>query len=227
MVGQKAFLGTNSMGVLRSTNNGSTWERTNTGLLNTPHKQGTATANNLGAFNVRGTTLYGQTTHGVWKTDDKGETWTELTTPQEREGLFGFFASLGSDRITTSHLQTDNTNFVAVARNQGFSPTVLLRQSPEGGQTWIPIFGGQQSPNSSFYISVFTAQNPQTLYVGVVEFMNGSVTSGGTAIPTVFASANNFTSFTPGSDQFRLYRTTNGGASWEQISVPLRDRQGC
>ncbi len=214
VIGPRVLLGTDVMGILRPINIGMSWERLNTGLLNAYHKRGTA--NTLGAFNVRGTTLYAQTAHGVWKTDDKGETWIEIVTPEGREGLFGSFATFGRG-FTTSHLQTDNVKFAVAVQGQ-FSWDDLKR-SLDGGKTWRTIVDAGELTNPlslsvNARIETFAAQNPQILYVGVRELTSGSFGGGATSVPSLFASASGGGSFTSGSSRFELYRSTNGGATW-------------
>jgi photosystem II stability/assembly factor-like uncharacterized protein len=178
-------------GVYRSDNKGKTWESVKNGL---------PVDSRIMAMDVENNKLYLSTIHGIYLSDDFGNSWRALTDTN----LTGFSIEVSGDEI-----------FVGSSNNRD------LQYSADGGATW------ERKSSSATQESVLHLLKwENTLWLGTSSKFYRSTDKGTSWSPSapnvVVSSLDSADSylFVSGNDHngfFGVYRSGNNGASWVKI----------
>jgi len=194
------------IGLLKSTNGGATWSvipgppdssglgafvrRAISRIVVDPTDAGTVylTVADFAANGVGGNT-------GVWKTTDGGSTWTNTTAAV---GLDSFqpYSDLVIDPTVDPVAHHPLTLYTAIG-NYGGSTANGIYKTTDGGTTWTQLTTGLPTTNAGRIALALAPSAPQTLY---------------TSISDTGKTGGNFGALVG------LYKTTDGGANWAQLS---------
>jgi photosystem II stability/assembly factor-like uncharacterized protein len=222
MIGTPGARGTYGIGILKSTNGGTTW--TQTGLVSTLDQFFTVQQMRLDPLNPQ--TLYAATSEGVFKTTNGGTTWTQsLTTPAAMDIV----------------LNPRNPNVVYASCGQlNSAPNPGLYKTTDAGATWTLLSGGLPTTNfGRTALAIHTTDTSETVYAGVANASTSVITglyrttNGGAtwvqASTTNYASSqgwyNNIVAVDPTNPNrvfcggLDAYRSTTGGTSLTSISA--------
>lgn len=196
------YMGATGGGVWKTTDGGVSWQNISDGFFNTATVGAIAVAEsdpNVVYVGMGESPVRGVTTShgdGVYKSTDAGKTWTHLGLEKTRQ-------------ISGVAVHPQNPDLVYVAA-QGMSwapnPERGIYRSNDGGQTWELVLHVDERTGASDLSMDFT--NPRILYAAFWEHQRlpWQVISGG-----------------PGSG---LYKSTDGGDTWELINTGLPDLMG-
>jgi hypothetical protein len=193
------FAGTTDMGVLLSTNNGTSW--TSVGLTN----------DYISALAVSGTSLFAGTRRGVFLSTNNGTSWTAVNNGLTNTGVHAltvlgtdlfagtgggvFLSTNNGTKWTATGLTNDYVSSLAVSGTNLFAGTsggVFL--STNNGTSWTAV------GLTNNYISALT--------------ISGTILFAGTYYDGVFLSTNNGTSWTSvGLTNYRVFTLAISGAS--------------
>ena len=198
-------------GIFSTTNSGTNWTASNTGLVN---KNVTAIA--LNHPSAGATAIYAATQEsGVIKSTDSGATWTAINS-----GLTTLSVNtLVLDPVTPTNVYIGTTGGGVFA-------------STNGGTSWTALNTGLVGVN--VHVLAIDPTNPGTLYAhtgknGVYKFSGSSWAATG-ALPADVATGlivdptnnqNVYVAFQTSG----VYRSTNGGASWSAFNTGLSNLQ--
>jgi photosystem II stability/assembly factor-like uncharacterized protein len=121
--------------ILRSSDRGATWSRTELAIHRGGNSDGRGTGERLQVDPNRGSILFlGTNQDGLYKSTDSGVTWSQVP---------GFPTSAGTtfvlfDKATGTKGSATQTLYVGVASTTGNA----LYRSTDGGTTWTPVGGG-------------------------------------------------------------------------------------
>lgn len=191
------YMGATGGGVWKTENGGVTWENISDGYFNTGTIGGIAVAasdSNVIYVGTGESPIRGVTTShgdGVYKSTDAGKTWQHIGLESTRQ-------------IAKVVVHPNDANIVYVAA-QG-SPWVAtdergIYRSTDGGVSWKQVLFVDENTGASFL--TVDPNNPQVLYASMWDHRRKpwTVSSGG-----------------PGSG---LYKTTDGGDSWVELTKGL------
>jgi photosystem II stability/assembly factor-like uncharacterized protein len=222
----------------KSSNGGTTWSLSGSGVHSDVH-----------CMTFSGTTLYTTSDGGVYKSADKAGTWTNISTNLSIGQLFSLGLSTNMENLIISGLQDNGTNLTTnaigwrqVSAGDGMISFIdrtndsimyctyqngVLRRSVNRGESFSTIF---TVPNG-YWITPFM-QDPQmarTLYTGGFQVYQSKNRG------TNWDSISNFTGasirwidvdrndtriiYALATD--KLYKTTDGGLNWANISTGL------
>ena len=185
------YVGSASGGIWKTDNRGQTWSnltRSLTNLATTTLAIPTSNPDIIYAGTGEGfgrSLVYGQ---GIWKSEDKGATWTQLLSTAEDERF---------TNTTRIIVDPGNPNVVVAssasgARNIGLTESSYLFRSTDGGTTWTQTY-----------------QSDGTLFGGRVEQVIASPAS----FDVQFASVNSRA----------ILKSTDGGVTWDEVFTPPSD----
>jgi len=186
------YMGTTGGGVWKTTNGGSTWENVSDGYFG--GSVGAVAVSDwdpnvvyagLGEKTVRGNVSPGD---GIWRSDDAGETWTNL----------GLAETQHIARIRIHPRNPDRVYVAAMGHLFGANDERGVFRSSDGGESWEKILFVDDEVGAVDL--AMDPTNPRILYASFwhVKRTPYSLESGG-----------------PGSG---LYKSTDGGDSWELLS---------
>jgi photosystem II stability/assembly factor-like uncharacterized protein len=133
----------------------------------------------------------------VLRTADGGTTWTDLTPPEEA-------AAEGDRKTATGFFQDAQTAWVIFSNTSGITPAQsVVWQTHDGGASWQPSQPLDISNLTEFY-------NPSYL-----QFVDGQT---GWLFVHVGVGMNH--------DYFVLYRSSDGGLTWQRLLDPYNDSSG-
>jgi photosystem II stability/assembly factor-like uncharacterized protein len=125
---------------------------------------------------------------GIYKSTDGGDTWTNV----------GLKSSKYISRILVDPRNHDHVVVGVLGDVFNDSPDRGIYVTQDGGKTWKQtLFAGPQSGASDVAMS---AQDPSVLYAGIWQFQRRPWT------------------FTSGGDADGLYKSTDGGATWQKLA---------
>jgi photosystem II stability/assembly factor-like uncharacterized protein len=192
---QEYYMGTTGGGVFKSTDGGETWLPVSDryfggtiGAIAVSESNPDIVYVGGGEYPIRGNTSHGD---GVYKTTDGGRTWSYLGLAETRH-------------ISKIKVHPKNPEIVYVgALGPVFSTTAPHRgvyKSTDGGKTWKNILKRAGNDSTGVVELVMDPGNPEVLYAGLWEAYRKPwlMNSGG-----------------PGGG---IFRTTDGGASWKEIT---------
>lgn len=222
--------------ILRSSDRGKTWARTNLPFKNGGNEDGRSIGERLAVDPKDGRhLLFGTRHNGLWSSSDRGRTWSEVTTfPSRAKALRHGIGIVAFHR---------NTVYAGLVAN-GAS----LLQSSDSGKTWVPV-PGQPEKYTPHHLAFGSSGEM------VVTYSNAPGPNGATDGAVFKRSANGeWRDITPlrpeGKETFgyggvsvdakhsgtmivstldrwgkdTLYRSTDGGASWKSLAeLAVRD----
>jgi len=196
------YFGATGGGVWKTTSAGRAWENVSDGFFNTT---------GIGAIDVadsdpnivfvgtgEGPVRGVKTSHGdgVYKSTDAGKSWTHL----------GLEATRHISRIHI-HPRNPDVVFLAAQGNPwGPNEERGIYKTTDGGETWEKVFFVNE--DSGFADMTMDAANPDVLMATSWDFRRG---------PWVVKS---------GGAGSRIYKTTDGGATWKEITEGLPELRG-
>ncbi len=143
------------MGILKSTNGGSTWSQTS---LTWTFSQITA-VEKIAINPLNSKTLYAATSEGVYKSTNAGASWSVSDTT-----LMAMDIAINP---------SDTGMIYATHGNLNSSPNPGLYQSLDAGGLWLPLTNGLPSSNFGRAVISISPSHPATVYLGVANASNG------------------------------------------------------
>ncbi|MFA6438648.1 MAG: DUF4350 domain-containing protein [Bacteriovoracaceae bacterium] len=235
--GHYLFAGIFGGGIMRSSNEGGTWSEVNNGVRS-PY---------ILSLDVdkKENILYAGTAYSVYRSIDRGQSWTELFKVDTSVILNPTRFTNRSHEISVRHSPVKSTNVM-------FNSTVFgLWMSTNGGGTWnniVPpgISGAETVPENiefdpidastiyyaagNFFKSTNAGQTwtdisttmPKQGFNPFTQSMDGIIGLSPTINPLNTKEIFLATVFLKGEGiPFRLFKTTDGGTSWDPLSVPI------
>lgn len=165
---------------------------------------------------VPGTIYAGTLEQGILKSNDGGQTWTEIN---------GWIPSVvyqgepKTPRVTLLAIDPATSSIVYAVSTRG------LHKTTDGGASWKPLFEGKSSVTvTSIAIG---SQSPETLYLGSIRGVSKSTDGGhswidaGLTEPThalaVDPQNNNIVYAKVEGPKAGIYKATDGGGHWKQV----------
>ncbi|MEZ4417256.1 MAG: glycosyl hydrolase [Gemmatimonadota bacterium] len=196
------YMGATGGGVWKTTDAGTTWQNISDGYFTTTGIGSIAVApsdhNVVYVGTGEGPVRGVKTSHGdgVYKSLDAGRTWTHL----------GLEATRHIPRILVHPTNPDVLYLAAQGNPYGPNPERGVYKSTDGGHSWERILFVNE--DSGIADLAMDAHNPLILFATSWDFRRR---------PWVVKSGG------PGS---RVYKTTDGGATWKEITAGLPDLKG-
>ena len=188
-----AYFGAVAGGVWKTTDGGTYWENVSDGFLNTSSIGALAVAPSDPNVIYAGT---GETTiridvsygDGVYKSTDAGKTWTHIGLEETRH--------IGEIRV---HPHNPDLVYVAALGHAfGPNPERGVYRSRDGGRNWEKVL--YRSPKAGAVDLAMDPNNPRILYASIWE------------------TYRNFWSLSSGGPDSGLFKSTDGGDTWTEIS---------
>ncbi|WP_419704013.1 xyloglucanase [Promicromonospora sp. NFX87] len=218
--------------ILRSTDRGRTFKRTNLPFKGGSNEDGRGAGERLVVDPAdHGTLLLGSRKNGLWRSTDYGVTWSQVSSFPVKDGA----SSGGGISFVTYGPSGSKTIYVGV----GDSSTSLYR-STDGGSTWQAVLGqptgqmpqhGVLSGDGSLYVTYTNALGPNGVTGGSVwkytpasgAWMNVSPSQGsygfsGLAVDPRTPSTVMVTTLDRWWPEDEIYRSTDGGATWKALA---------
>jgi photosystem II stability/assembly factor-like uncharacterized protein len=199
--------------LIKSTDGGATWQRSNAGLQNRP-------VTRMWADPSSASVLYAITFNGLYKTNDGGATWNLLNTGLNSPG-----------NTSASALAIAPSNHSILYAGSGGSTTKVVK-STDGGTTWTTPANSGLGSLSISGLGV-DPTNPNVVYAGssfsVVKTTDGGatwtqvntgITFGGVS-SFVFDPANSSVIYALGGGTGGVFKTTNGGGNWTRSNTGI------
>ncbi len=188
-----AYFGAVAGGVWKTTDGGTYWENVSDGFLNTSSIGALAVAPSDPNVIYAGT---GETTirldvsygDGVYKSTDAGKTWTHLGLEETRH--------IGEIRVHPN--DPDLVYVAALGHAFGPNPERGVYRSRDGGRNWEKVL--YRSPKAGAVDLAMDPNNPRLLYASIWE------------------TYRNFWSLSSGGPDSGLFKSTDGGDTWTEIS---------
>jgi len=188
-----AYFGAVAGGVWRTQDGGTYWENVSDGFLNTSSIGALAVAPSDPNVIYAGT---GETTirldvsygDGVYKSTDAGKTWTHLGLEETRH--------IGEIRVHPN--DPDLVYVAALGHAFGPNPERGVYRSRDGGRNWEKVL--YRSPKAGAVDLAMDPNNPRLLYASIWE------------------TYRNFWSLSSGGPDSGLFKSTDGGDTWTEIS---------
>ncbi len=207
-----------TVGVFRSLNGGRSWEERMNGMTEINFVV------SLALDPQRPNVLYAGTTGGVYRTKNGTESWEKTST-----GMVAHDAKMASMALGVNSLAVDPTD-----SNRVFAGTTKgVYYSTDQGDHWTKLGGGiEQAYVARVQID---PQHPDTIYLATSEQVQKSEDAGVTwqaktqgleaaSIRSLQLSPKDSRILYIGTNGGGLYRSTDGGDSWNRLPLKLSDR---
>ncbi|GLH98544.1 RICIN domain-containing protein [Phytohabitans aurantiacus] len=219
--------------ILRSTDRGRTFQRTNLPFKLGANEDGRGAGERL-AINpaTHGTLLLGTRKNGLWRSTDYGATWSQVSSFPVKDG-----ASSGAGiSFVTYGPAGSKTVYVGVA-----DTSTSLYRSTDGGSTWQAVSGqpsgqmpqhGVLSGDGSLYLTYTNVVGPNGVTAGSVwkytpaggawkniSPSQGSYGFSGLAVDPRKPSTVMVTTLDRWWPEDEIYRTTDGGTTWKALAA--------
>ncbi len=211
------------LGLFRSTDGGGTWSELLVGALGCSSFP-TCAATDLVIHPTNDSILYAAIrTRGVYKTVDRGATWTALPSG---------FPTAQVGRINLALTPTAPDTLYASVHNTSTSQLLGIWRTLDGGGTWTPLAASGASCGSQCWYDMYITVHPTTpttIYFGGVSLYR-STDAGATFqnITSFIHVDQHLMTFDPQDPQTvyaandgGIYRSTNGGTSWTSLNTGL------
>ncbi len=186
------FVATNGGGVYRTTNNGTTWEETNPCMTN----------KRVLALAVSNDTLYvGTYGSGVYRSVDNGANWVEINN--------------GFQGLDVNALVVKDGMLYAGVYEGGITSIGGVHRYNSATNEWENVSGNLPD---NFSVETMAVHN-NAIYVG--SLFGGSDTDGENRGNKVSRNAISVKRNRPSGEIHTLYRSTNNGATWEDLTATL------
>jgi hypothetical protein len=193
--GNYVFAGVEGLGVLVSTNNGSSWSPANTGLTSTY----------ITSFTVNGSEVFTGSDAGIFHSVNNGTNWSPVNN--------------GLSMIFVTCLANNGTSVFAGA---GFGQ---IFRSDNNGTLWTEISNGLPSTIESMVTSftfkdanVYTGMAGEGVYISANNGANWSPVNNGLSEPDVQCMTNIGGNILAGADD-GLYLSSDSGSNWNLIDL--------
>jgi hypothetical protein len=222
--------------ILRSNDRGATWSRTDLTIKLGGNADGRGTGERLQVDPNLGTVLFlGTNQDGLWKSTDRGVTWSRVTSFAPTSATFVLF-----DKRSGTAGNATQTIYVGV---NGTGNT--LYRSTNGGSTWSTVAGAPSNliPNHAefdsagvLYISYANVLGPNSMTTGALWKLATSTNTWTNISPRTPTASDTFgygavsvsalnagTIITTTNDRWaqghEVWRSTNGGSTWTNVNT--------
>jgi photosystem II stability/assembly factor-like uncharacterized protein len=197
------LLGTQTGGVYRSSDNGSSWASSSDGLFSTP----TASLE-VDVFAAMGSVVYAGTSWGVALSTDSGINWTTV-----QNGMFT--GRVRSIAVVGSNLFAATGNTVYLSSNNGTS----WSGTNAGWPTNYSVNALAVSPASGGLSYLFAATNGGGIYYSGSSGNSWIAANSGLTNMNVNTLLNSGSQIFAGTNGGGVFRTTNNGGSWTYLGL--------
>ncbi|HHJ53332.1 MAG TPA: T9SS type A sorting domain-containing protein [Caldithrix abyssi] len=243
---EEVFVG--GVNIWRSTDGGVTWSLN--GYWYYPNQDYPYVHADIHALDFYGNTLYAGSDGGLWKTDDAGQNWEDLSFglvitqfyrlggyPADRGLVIAGTQDNGTNLLdsgTWTHVYGSDGMEAAINKN---NPDTMyasyynggLMRSEDGGQSFHGITGDITESGAWVTPYVLSPQNPQVLFAGfenVWKSTNGGdnwtkISNFNVGTLSALALAESDSDYIYAASGSHIFRTTDGGNSWIEISGGL------
>lgn len=186
-----------SVGVMKSTDGGQTWNTTGLNPGNSP-----TSMNDIYMHPTNSNILWVATNNGVFKTTDAGVTWSNQNSSGFSNGTAGF-------NITDIKINPSNPNTIyAVSANRFY-------RSLDGGESFNVVTSGLPFSNISRYVIDVTSANPNVVYI--------LASDNGYSFLGLYKSSNSGASFTTVANQASVGDIFESTQTWFDMAMAVSD----
>jgi len=219
IVGYSASQDLNYNGIYLSNNNGKTWQPSDSGMITNPTSQ----IIRLKQYSQQSDIIFATTVaHLIYKSNNAGAVWEKI------------YGMVGGGAVHYA-VNISNKNEIWIGGETGrFSPYLLI--SSDDGYSWsdyiwFPENFGPYFSDNAVYDIVIHPTDENTLYFGMLGVI-GKTTDKGESFQRILGWDDGIYRYwrlemNPNNPQeifatgYYLYRTLNGGDSWEKIKPPF------
>lgn len=180
-------------GIWKTTNGGQSWNRLTSTIPGGSYPSVGTAFYYIQRIAVNNTGhVFAATQYGVARSTDGGTTWSYTLAPAQNIGATGTSTNAYDDKVTDLEIGSDGTVYAA------FNPTKLYKST--NGTTWTDITpaGSPTGDRTELALATSTSGSSQVIY----------------------AVTHKYNSTNYGQDALWFKKSTNGGTSWTDITIP-------